>query len=665
MTNRVAGYRIKKGIVLTLATYTKRPMKKLISLAFYCFLVHNISFAQPYDPSKVNKKAVALYNQGMDRAENDNLTMAAGLFVKAIETDNRYVDAYLRLGAVYGKLKSFKTGIDYYEKAFALDPDYTLEYKYAYSVQLAEIGEFEKALNALNEVLDKKPPKNESALKNYQVQKRCYEFAVDYAKKNAGKNYVFAPKNLGSNINSAESEYFPSLSIDGKELVFTRKLGGINEDFFYSRLNANGEWEKAKPMEGNVNTPMGEGAQNISQDGQWLVFAANARPVGYGGFDIYGSHLTPQGWSEAINLGGRINSDQWDSQPCLSPDNKDLYFASHRPGGYGGSDIWVSHLMLNGKWGDPENLGPEINTSEDDQCPFIHADNQTLYFTSSYWPGYGDEDIFYSRKGPDGKWTKPVNLGYPINTINREGTLFVAADGKTAYYASDKYDSKGGLDIYSYELREDVRPFKTLWVKGQVLDKKTSKGLSSTIELIDLSTKRVMSKVQTDEDGKYMVTLPVGKDYAFNVNRKGYLFYSDNFSLSNNAPDSSYEKNIALQPLEINATIVLHNIFFDVNKFDLKPQSQVELDKLVQLLKDNPTLKIQISGHTDNVGKPTDNLALSNSRAKAVVNYLITNGIAASRLSSKGFGEIQPVADNKTDEGRAKNRRTEMKVVGQ
>jgi len=377
------------------------------------------------------------------------------------------------------------------------------------------------------------------------------------------------------------------------------------------------------------------------------------------------SYLTPQGWSKPVNAGGKVNSDQWDSQPCLSPDKKDLYFASRRFGGYGGSDIYVSHMQTDGKWGEPENLGPGINTTEDEQCPFIHADNQTLYFTSSFWPGYGDDDIFYVRKEADGKWSKPVNLGFPINTISQEGTLFVAADGKTAYYASDKNDSRGGTDIYTFELREDVRPLRTLWVKGQVFDKKTSKGLPSTVELIDLTSKQVVSRILTNEDGNYLVTLPVGKDYAFNVNRKGYLFYSDNFLLSNNAPDSSYEKNIGLQPLEINATVVLNNVFFDVRRFDLKPESQVELGKIIQLLKDNPTLKIQISGHTDNVGKPADNLALSNSRAKAVVNYLVANGIAAQRLTAKGFGETQPVADNKTEAGRARNRRTEMKVIGQ
>jgi len=279
--------------------------------------------------------------------------------------------------------------------------------------------------------------------------------------------------------------------------------------------------------------------------------------------------------------------------------------------------------------------------------------------------GYGEDDLFYARKGPKGDWSVPENLGYPINTIYKEGTLFIAADAKTAYYASDRSDSKGGLDIYSFILPENIRPNKTLWVKGQVFDKKTTKGLPSAVELIDLNTKQMISKVQTDEKGNYLITLPVGKDYAFNVNRKGYLFYSDNFFLTNHSPDSTYEKNIPLQPIEANASVVLKNVFFDVNKFDLKSESEAELDIVVQLMNDNPSVKIQIGGHTDNVGKPADNLALSNNRAKSVVTYLISKGIPATRLSAKGFGETQPVADNKTEEGKALNRRTEMKVISQ
>lgn len=529
-------------------------MKNFLLLIISCLLFRH-SFSQPYDPEKVSKKAVQLFNQAYERAQDGNYANALGFLLEAIKADDKYADAYLALGNIYGKLKNYRSSTEYYEKAFAIDSNYTLQDKLPYSVNLAGMGEFEKALVAINDLLMKKPPKNPVTLENAQKRKRSYEFAVTYAKNNPEKNYVFAPQNMGDSINSSESEYFPCLTIDGKQLAFTRKLNGKNEDFFYSSKTTSGNWNMSKPMEGNVNTEQSEGAQNISQDGQWLVFTGCYRPDGFGGCDLYISYKSETGWSEAINLGGKINSDQWEAQPCLSPDKRELYFVSRRFGGYGGSDIYVSRMQANGKWGDPENLGPDINTPADEQCPFIHADNQTLYFTSGFWPGYGDEDLFYVRKQPDGSWSKPVNLGYPVNTIDREGTLFIAADGKTAYYASDRNDSKGGLDIYSFELRENIRPYKTLWVKGKVFDKKTNKGLPSTVELIDLGNKQPLTKVQTSETGDYLITIPVGKDYIFNVNHRGYLFYSDNFFMNNKATDSVYEKNIGLQPLEANAKI--------------------------------------------------------------------------------------------------------------
>lgn len=637
-------------------------MKKLLIL-IVTFLAISSAYTQ-YDRAKINKKAVQLYDLALQRIDDGNLTIAAGQIMQAIESDKNFVEAYLTLAAIYGKLKSYKSSILNYEKAISLDSNYTLDYKLAYSIQLAGQGEFDKALTAVNELLTKKPPKNQTSLASAQKRKQSYEFAIDYEKKNSNKLYVFAPKNMGNTINTNESEYFPSLTIDGKELVFTRRLKNFNEDFYYSKRKVD-EWDQAKPMEGNVNTDQNEGAQNISQDGQWLVFTACNRPNGFGSCDLYISYSTPQGWSEAVNLGGKINSEAWESQPCLSPDKRDIYFTSKRTGGYGGSDIYVSHLQPNGKWGDPENVGAEINTPGDEACPFLHADNQTLYFTSNGLPGYGGNDLYYVRKNPGNVWSKPVNLGFPINTISDEGTLFIAADSKTAYYASDRNDSKGGLDIYSFELRQDIRPNKTLWVKGQVSDKKTTKGIASSVELIDLSSKQTITKVQTDESGNYFITLTVGKDYAFNVNRKGYLFYSDNFFMLNKSPDSVYQKNIALLPIETNASVVLKNIFFDVGKYELKTESQVELEKLTQLLVENPTLKIEISGYTDNVGKPTDNLLLSNNRAKAVVTYLVSKAIPVQRLTAKGYGETNPKAENKTEEGRALNRRTEMKVVSQ
>jgi outer membrane protein OmpA-like peptidoglycan-associated protein len=293
----------------------------------------------------------------------------------------------------------------------------------------------------------------------------------------------------------------------------------------------------------------------------------------------------------------------------------------------------------------------------------MHADNETLYFNSNGHPGYGMTDLFFSKKVNDSSWTVAENLGYPINTIDDEGSLIVAADGKTAYYASDKSDSKGGLDIYTFQLRDDIRPLQTLWVKGRVFDKKTGKGLPSSVELTDINSRSTVSRLQTDEDGNYLVTLPVGKDYAFNVNRKGYLFYSDNFSLAKNAADSDFVKNIPLQPIEAGAEIILKNIFFDTKQFELKPGSVAELDKVVALLNDNPNLKIEIGGHTDNIGQPKDNLLLSENRAKAVVNYLLQKGIKAPRLTAKGFGATKPIAENGNENGRALNRRTELSVL--
>ena len=202
-----------------------------------------------------------------------------------------------------------------------------------------------------------------------------------------------------------------------------------------------------------------------------------------------------------------------------------------------------------------------------------------------------------------------------------------------------------------------------MWVKGKVFDKKTNAGLPSAVELTDLKSGNLISKIQTDEDGNYLVTLPVGKDYAFNVNRRGYLFYSDNFSLAKNSPDSDFIVNIPLQPIEKGATIVLKNIFFETGKFELKSESKSELNKLVSLLKDNPDLKIQIDGHTDNVGQEKDNQLLSTNRAKSVVAYLLSKAINTQRLTYKGFGSTKPVSDNLTEKGKSLNRRTELSII--
>ncbi len=620
------------------------------------------SQSQWYDPEKVNHQAITIYELALNKAQSEDYINSIKMINEAIKIDPKYVDAYLSLAGINANMKDYSESVFKFEKAFSLDSVYTKDYLLPYSISLAGTGHFTDALNAVNKFL-LNPTLNDRSIKAGQFRKSTYEFAIDYDKTHPEKNYVFNPKNLGDSINTSDLEYFPSLTIDGKKLIFTKRING-NEDFYESDLT-NNTWGKAFPLPGNINsTTFNEGAQNISQDGKLLVFTGCNFPEGLGSCDLYISYLTRSGWSNPENLGPNVNSEFWESTPSLSPDKRDLYFSSNVPGGFGGKDIWVCHKNDNGKWEEPLNLGSEINTAGDESTPFIHADNQTLYFNSNGHRCYSEKpDIFVSRKLPNGKWSKPENLGYPVNTIDDEGSLIVASDGKTAYYSSDRNDTKGGLDIYTFELRQDLRPLKTLWVKGQVFDKKTKQGLPSSVELTDITTRQLVSKLQTDEDGNYLVTLPVGKDYAFNVNRKGYLFYSENYNISETAPDSTFEANIALQPIEANAHVILKNVFFDTKKTELKSESITELDNVVRLMNENPKMKIQINGYTDNVGKPADNLKLSTGRAVAVVNYLLNKGVRNERLSFKGFGETNPVADNKTEEGRALNRRTELSVV--
>jgi outer membrane protein OmpA-like peptidoglycan-associated protein/tetratricopeptide (TPR) repeat protein len=631
------------------------------SLFVLLFLLAGALAKAQYNPDKVNKKAAQLYSKALELAQGDDFKGGIAALQQAVRIDKNFEDAYLSMAGMYGELKDYQNAIDNYETAKAIDSNYFKDYNLPYSINLAGKGEFRKALDAVNVFLTIQDL-NETSRKAGEYRQRSYRFALDYAASHASAGYTFEPHNLGDSINTAVSEYYPTITIDGNKLIFTRRVNNFNEDFYESD-KMNGAWSKSISLPGNINTNQNEGAQNISQDGEWLIFTGCNFPDGHGSCDLYISYLTADGWSTPENLGDSINTEYWESAPSLSPDKRDLYFSSRQPDGYGGSDLYVSHRLVNGRWSSPENLGPTINTIGDEGTPFIHADNQSLYFTSNGHPGYGGDDLFVTHKGPGGVWSKPENLGYPINTIENEGSLVIAADGKTAYYASDRADSRGGLDLYSFELREDIRPAPTTWVKGRVFDRKTNKGLPSSVILTDLATREVVSKLQTDETGNYLITLPKGKDYAFNVNRRGYLFYSENFALDKDRGDSAYHIDIPLQPIEVNAAIVLKNIFFESNKYELKPESEAELNEVVQLMKENPTLRIQINGYTDNSGKAADNQTLSENRARAVTNYLTTKGIAAARLSFKGFGDTQPVADNATPEGRARNRRTELSVI--
>ena len=640
----------------------KKWSSAIIFYVFILFLLGNKQgFTQPYNPTKISTKAIALYDKAYQFAVANNYATSINILTQALIIDPKYLDALAARADLYARLKNYNASITDFESIVKADTLFAKNYLLNLATSYAGIGNFIKAVQYTDMYLQANTI-TQKAKDNALLKRKNFDFGNQFFQKSKYKNYVFSPINMGPNINTTDLEYLPSITVDGNTLIFNRRING-DEDFYESK-KINNEWQKAMPIAGKLNTNFNEGAQNISQDGEWLIFTGCNYPEGMGSCDLYISIKNKDGqWGLPQNLGRQINTDAWETAPSLSADKQTLYFSSTRLGGFGGSDIWVSK-NINGQWQKPQNMGATINTGNDEGCPFLHADNETLYFNSNGHLGYGNNDLFVARKNSIGQWQAPQNLGYPINTIDDEGSLIVAADGKTAYYASDNSNANNKIDLYSFTLREDIQAKKTTWVKGKIFDKKSNLGVAATAQLLVLdSIKYTLSNLQTDVEGNYLTTIPIGKNYAFTVIKKGYLFFTQNFNLNNHVSDSSFVLNIPLQPLEKGASIILNNIFFDINSAQLKPISFAELDNVSAIMQDNPNLIIQINGYTDNVGKPADNVLLSVNRTKAVLSYLTKKGIATKRILVKGFGEKMPIASNNTEDGKALNRRIEMLVI--
>jgi outer membrane protein OmpA-like peptidoglycan-associated protein/tetratricopeptide (TPR) repeat protein len=621
----------------------------------------NHSKGQWYDPEKINKKTRQIYEQAYDLAMQGDYMESIHKIDVCIKMDPRFVEAYLSRAGIYASIKKYDSSVLDFSRAFELDLLFCNTYLLPYSISLAGVGRFQDAMNKIDLFLSL-GGLNEQSIKAANYRKKTYQFALDQEKLFSSNAYHYTPESLGDNINSSFLEYYPSLTIDEKKMIFTRRVND-DEDFYESNFE-NGIWSLAKPASGRINTNFNEGAQCLSQDGQWLIFTGCNYPEGEGSCDLYISYLKKDStWTEAVNLGRIINSEFWESAPTLSSDKKDLYFSSNRPGGFGGKDIWISHRLASGKWSSPENAGNIINTSADETCPFIHADNQTLYFNSNGHPGYGQSDLFLSRKDSSGFWNKPVNLGYPVNTIDDEGSIIVAADGMRAYFASDHQTNNKKLDLFTFSLPNYARSIQTKWISGNVINKKNGIGLPSTIMLTEMSRRKQPIRIQSDENGQFLVTLPVPGDYAIQIERKGFLLYSERVQLEAENSDTSFQWKIPLSPIEPGEKIVLRNVFFETGSSKLSTLSQTELDELVLMLKENPGIKIEVQGHTDNQGKPADNLKLSILRAQSVSNYLKAKGISSARLSVNGYGDKRPITQNDTEQGKSLNRRTEIHVI--
>ena len=650
----------------------------------FCLFLGSLNAQVNYVTKKtVSGKAKKYYQKGMEYNVKGDNSKALSEFNKALKAAPNFIDAQIQLAAIHYDNNDFVKAELGFEKVVLLDSTYQKKVLYVLGIAETKLDKHEEGIAHFKQFLNS-GSKNETLIRKAKKHIATSEFSL-LAKRSP---VPYEPINLGDKINTTNAEYLPSLTADESLLIYTQRVRG-QEDFYMSE-KIDGAWQVGVPLD-DINTELNEGAQSISADGKFLVFTACDRRDGYGSCDLYFSEVKNGKWTKPANMGNTINTRSWESQPSISADGKALYFSSNRKGGIGKNDIMVSYCDETGKWGTPQSLGEIINTSGHDQSPFIHHDGQTLYFMSDGHPGMGGHDLFFSRREKDGSWGKPQNLGYPINTIADESTLVISLDGQTAFFATDrnKAESYSGdeatrkidMDLYSFQLYNDARPQPVTYVKANVRDAETGKKLpEAKIEFIDLSTNKVHAFSKTDLDGEFLVCLPLGKDYALSVSKKLYVFHSENFALAETkSKDEPYILKIDLQPIptpiisegpisstspiEAGKPIVLKNVFFETGSAELKDASLTELNRLKSLLTENPSLRIRINGHTDNVGSDENNMVLSNDRAKAVYDYLAKNNIASDRLSYKGFGETLPIASNDVPEGRQQNRRTEFVVI--
>jgi OmpA-OmpF porin, OOP family len=648
-----------------LKIFCDRTMKIFLTIfALLAFYIH--ALCQPVLSTK-SKKAIELYTEADNFRVRGQFPQAIALLEEAIEKDKGFVEAYYRMGLVYMTGKKYPDALKYFEKGLSLTTD--IKKQKVFWFDLAEtyftLGEYDKAEKMINDFLAA-----ETVNKQKIDRARMLSKNVAFARENKKLAAVYKQKPLSDTVNQFVMQYFPVLTADQQQLIFTRRTGftdQYDEDLVVSSKDASGRWTAPKSISKNINSMFNEGTCTISANGRKLIFTSCLGRDGFGSCDLFESKKEGDEWSEPKNLGINVNTAEWESQPSLSADGRTLYFVSDRRGGLGRRDIWVTTMNANGEWTRAKNIGGPINTEYDEISPFIHVNNRSLFFASNGLTGYGGYDLFVSEKDSIAKWSDPLNMGAPINNHEDQFSLFVTADGKKGYYSHEELASgpNSTSKLMEMEIPEGSRiKIKSNYVKGVVRDRETQQPLRAKIEMIDIRTRETESLVESDSvSGEYLIVLTQGAEYGLYVNKRGYLFKSLYFNYSEVRDFDPIVLNVDLDKVKAGSTAVLQNIFFDHDKYELKDKSVTELQKVDRFLTENPEIRVEISGHTDNSGTVAYNMQLSQKRAQAVYTYLIEHGISPARLTAKGYGPNNPIADNTTDEGKQRNRRIEFKLL--
>jgi outer membrane protein OmpA-like peptidoglycan-associated protein len=618
-----------------------------------------------------SNRALKFYDQGKrdyellyyDRAEN-SLKAAVG-------EDSGFLEAHLLLGQLYSDTGDWEKAVRHYRAAKEIDPLFFPPALYSLGRAEFRTGRYTEATTNL-ELYLKQPGASARLKTEAEKMLASCRFALSYPE----SLFETEPISAGDSVNTTLDEYWPSVTGDGLQLIFTREVKRAagygrdfnrdrQEDFYISRLTKDGYWGTARNAGAPLNTAGNEGAQSISSDGRSMFFTACDRNDGQGRCDIYFSSYDGNRWSPGVNLGQPVNTTYWESQPSVSPNGRMLFFVSNRPGGMGGMDIWYSVRGNDGRWGRPVNPGKSINTAGDEFSPFIYFNGKTLYFSSNGRESFGGHDIYVTTMNRDSTWTTPENLGPPVNTPADETGLVIESSGRRAYFSSVR-DKERGKDIFYLDLPQRIQPEPVLYFRGNVIDKQSGQPITARYELTDLTYRTDVISSVTDGRGGFFVCLPQGSSYGLNVTAEGYMIFSENFDFAEGYTSAEpLTKTIALNKVRKGEFMRMYNVFYDTDSWELLEASIPELEHLLQFLVVNNTVVIEIGGHTDSDGSDQHNQRLSERRAESVRAYLVKRGIDSKRIFSHGYGETSPVADNLTPAGKRLNRRTEITILSE